>query len=361
MFTTKLLTRTVALVIVFVLALSGVHPAYAAPTNDNFADATPITTGLPFSVNADNSGATSEAGESNPCGSGFNPSSVWFAYTPSTDTALTARVSYYNFPTVLAVYTGSSLNDLTQVGCSQYYYSTTFQAHASTTYYFQVSGYFDFYQGIIPFSLEVTPPPQVNIGYGPGDPSIFDNVSFYANAYDPAGIYGFTYAWTISDGATSDQYSFYHQFAADGDYTVNLTATTSDGRSGLAPSQVVHVRTKDVAISKFSIPQTAQVNQTKTINVDILNKRYSDYVQVTLIKGLPGGGEQVIGYLTIYVPAKARQATTFKFSYTFTSDDAKIGKVTFKAIAYIVNGRDALPADNTSIATTKVSGPVSYP
>ena len=93
----------------------------------------------------------------------------------------------------------------------------------------------------------------------------------------------------------------------------------------------------------------------KTINVDVKNKRYSEYVQVTLIKGLPGGGEQVIGTLTLYVPARATRATTFKFSYTFTPNDATIGKVTFKAVATIVNSNDALPSDNTAISTTLVT------
>jgi len=360
MFTTKFPTRIITIVTVFMLALSGVSPAFAAG-NDNFADATPITSSLPYSTYADNSGATFEAGELNPtCGYGSNPSTVWYSYTPSTNMSLTARSSIYYFQTVLAIYTGS-LGNLTQVSCGNYYPQLTFPAQAGQTYYFQLSGVYDYYQGPIPFSLEVTPPPQVYINLYPYDPSTFDNVSFNAGTYDPMGIYGFTYAWTISDGTTSDQPSFNHQFAADGDYTVSLTATTSDGRSG-SPSQVIQVRTRDVAISKFSIPQTAQVNQTKTISVDILNKRYSDNVQVTLIKGLPGGGEQVIGTLTIYVPAKAKQSTTFKFSYTFTGADASIGKVTFKAVASFANGsRDALPADNTSIATTKVNGSTSYP
>lgn len=359
MFTTKLLTRTITLVTVFILALSGVSPAFAVGTNDNFADATQITS-LPYSTNADNYGATFEGGESFPtCGGGYTPISVWYSYTPSADTSLTARVNYYNFPTLLAVYTGS-LNNLTQVGCSQYYYNTTFQAYAGTTYYFQVSGYYDFYQGTIPFSLEVTPPPQVSFYYYPSDPTIFDTVQFCDNSYDPGGIGIQSLTWNFGDGATSTVNCAPHQYTADGNYTVQHTATTYDGRSASA-NQVVQVRTKDVAISKFSIPQTAKVNTTKTISVDILNKRYSDYVQVALYKGLPGGGEQLIGVLTIYVPAKARQATTFKFSYTFTSEDAKIGKVTFRAVATIVNGRDALPSDNTSIATTLVSGGVSYP
>jgi hypothetical protein len=44
-------------------------------------------------------------------------------------------------------------------------------------------------------------------------------------------------------------------------------------------------------------------------------------------------------------------------SYTFTSDDAALGKVTFEAVATIVNARDALPADNTATALpTKVNG-----
>ena len=361
MFTTKLLTRFVTIATVLVLALSGISPAFAAG-NDNFADATQITS-LPYSTNADNSIATMEVGEPYPnCGGGYTPLSVWYSYTPSTTTSLTARVNYNNFPPIVAVYTGSSLNNLTQIGCSQYYYNTTFQAQAGTTYYFQVSGYYDFYQGIIPFSLDVTPPPTAGICFGPSDPSIFDTMQFNDCSSDPGGMGFQSFTWNFGDGTTLTTTSccVNHQYAADGDYTFQHTVTTVDGRTD-STSLVIHVRTKDIAITTFSVPQTAKVNQTKTINVNIQNKRYSDYVQVTLIKGLPGGGEQVIGTLTIYVPAKAKQATTFKFSYTFTSDDAKIGKVTFKAVATIASGRDALPADNTSIATTKVSGGVSYP
>src|SRR4030095_342831 len=355
--------RTITIVTVFVLALSGVSPAFAAPSNDNFASATPIMTSLPFSTNADTTGATFESGEPSPTffGSGWELKTAWFKYTPATNITLTARVNSNNFPTMVGVYTGNSVDGLTQKGCALYYYNgTTFQAEANTSYYFQVSGWYD-YEGIIPFSLEVTPPPQVQISYYPSDPNIFDSVSFYPYINDPIGCCS-NILWVISDGTTTNDYSFSHQFAKDGDYTVNVTATTVDGRSGSA-SQVVHVRTKDVAITTFRVPQTARINQTKTINVNIQNKRYSDYVRVDLYKGLPGCSDQCqfIGTLIIYVPAKAKQATTFKFSYTFTSDDAKIGKVTFKAIASIVNGRDALPSDNTSIATTLVSSAVSYP
>lgn len=46
----------------------------------------------------------------------------------------------------------------------------------------------------------------------------------------------------------------------------------------------------------------------------------------------------------------ANRTTDFSFSYTFTAGDAHVGKVTFKALANIFGGRDALAADNEAIA-----------
>jgi len=357
----KFLTRISTIAIILMLALGNVIPAYAVGTNDNFANATQITS-LPFSANADTYGATMEGGEPYPCNYGYPPNSVWYSYTPSSNVTLTARANYYY--AVLAIYTGPSVDSLSQVSCSNYYPQVTLQFQANTTYYFQLSTLWGGYNGEassnIPFSLEVPPPPQVYINQWPYDPTIFDIVSFGAGVNDPAGIYGNTYAWTISDGTTSNQPNFTHQFVADGDYNVNLTFTTYDERTGSA-TQVVHVLTRDIAINKFSIPQTAKVNTTKAISVDVTNKRYSDNVQVQLFKGLPGGGEQLIGTLTIYVPARAKRPTTFNFSYTFTSADAAVGKATFRTVATLVSGRDALPADNTAIGTTLVTGGASYP
>lgn len=350
MFTSRFLTKAGAFMTILILLLGSVQPAYAAPANDNFADATSITA-LPYTANTNNVGATGETGEPTNCVNTVPPQSVWFSYTPPTTGALMAVVSY---PTIVAVYTGNSVDALGFVNCGPWYIGQfSFTAQAGVTYYFQLTDYFGSQENLS-FTLQVAPPPQVSIGYFPGDPSVYDTVSLNANAYDPGQIYGFTYAWSLSDGTTSDQQSWNHQFASDGDYTANLTATTSDGRSATA-NATIQVRTRDVAITKFSIPQTARLNQTKVINVDISNKRYSDNVRVELYKGLPGGNEQLIGSYTIYVPARASRPTTFKFSYTFTPDDATIGKVTFRAVAILVNGRDSLPADNTAIGTTLVT------
>jgi len=64
-----------------------------------------------------------------------------------------------------------------------------------------------------------------------------------------------------------------------------------------------------------------------------------------------------IGSLRQVVPVRGGNRTTvFAFSYTFTSADAALGKVTFKAVANLQNARDALPADNEAISPpTKVS------
>jgi hypothetical protein len=121
---------------------------------------------------------------------------------------------------------------------------------------------------------------------------------------------------------------------------------------------VVHVKTHDVAIAKLLVPQAASVPQTRSITVGLSNKRYPEAVQVQLLKSVAGGTFAPIGTLTQAVPARSGNRTTdFNFSYTFTSDDAAFGKVTFEAVATIVNARDALPADNTTTPLpTKVNG-----
>ncbi len=51
------------------------------------------------------------------------------------------------------------------------------------------------------------------------------------------------------------------------------------------------------------------------------------------------------------VPVRVNNRTTeFVFNYTFTAEDAQIGKVNFKAVATIQNYRDALPGDNEYIS-----------
>jgi len=114
--------------------------------NDDFVNAKVIT-GNAGSVNGTNDGATLEAGE--PQHINFTTSkSVWYKWqAPAENVAVTFDTFGSNINTVLAIYTGSSLSDLTQVASDNDAdddHTTSrapFHAVANTTYYIAVASY----------------------------------------------------------------------------------------------------------------------------------------------------------------------------------------------------------------------------
>lgn len=211
------------------------------------------------------------------------------------------------------------------------------------------------YRLTVDTGIPALPPPVAGFYFSPYDPSSYDVVQFYDYSYDPGGAGIASRAWDLGDGTTASECCPTHRYAADGDYTVRLGVTTYDGRSD-STSQVLRVRTHDVAITRFSVPRAASAGQTRTLTVGVNSRRAAETVEVTLMKSVPGG-YQYVGVLVQSVPVRSANRTTdFNFSYTFTSADAQVGKVTFKAIANIISGRDALPADNEAVSTpVKVS------
>jgi hypothetical protein len=325
------------------------------PANDEFANATPVGS-VPYSDSVDATAASIEANEPVPsCGYGQSAGSVWYAFTASTTGSYSIPSYYTGFWPQTAVYTGSSLNNLTSLGCRTFGSMLTFHADAGQTYYIQLGGLFGA-RGTIIFDLRVAPDPVANFGLNPGDPSMFDTVGFSDFSYDPAGVGIQSQSWDFGDGAAATGCCPTHRYAADGTYRVRLTITTGDGRTA-SFARDIEVRTHDVAITKMQVPQSANVGQTRQITVGLSNKRYGETVQVQLYKSGPGGFEHV-GTLNQSVPVRGGGRTTdVRFSYTFTSADAALGKVTFKAVASIVNARDAAPADNEAISLpTKVNG-----
>ncbi len=316
------------------------------PANDNFINAEQIGS-LPFSTYVDTIAATMETNEPRPsCESGIGQGTVWYSYTPTTAASLMVGTDTQN-PTAIAIYTGTSLDNLAQQHCFYFMYGgrSSFTPSPGATYYFQEMGY-----GRVSFVLDFTPPPTAFFYYNPNDPTVFDNVSFWNNSYDPVGMGIQSQTWNFGDGSTSTEWSPTHRYAADGNYTVRLTVTTTDGRTA-STTTTIPVKTRDVAITKFTVPQSASSGQTRQIVVGLNSKRYVEDVEVQLYKSQVGGGWQLIGTLRQTVPIRPSNRTTdFLFSYTFTKDDAAIGKVTFHAVALIVNARDALPADNEAIA-----------
>jgi hypothetical protein len=110
-----------------------------------------------------------------------------------------------------------------------------------------------------------------------------------------------------------------------------------------------------VAITRLTVPKAAHVGETIAVNVYVQNTHYPETVRVDLYKSVPSGFYGVSSLthsLTQSVPVKlAGQTTRFAFTYTITSDDKALGKITFRADAFIIDHRDALPADNELLST----------
>ncbi len=322
-------------------------PLPTAPANDNFGRAKKITM-PPYSDSVDITNATRQSREPVPSCAAYYPSNrtLWYAYTAPTSGVLVPSVGG-NSP-ALAVYTGSTLANLSERFCTAYGSGSALTVVAGTTYYFQIIDVQN-YGGYIYFSLDVAPPPSVNLYISPWDPSSFDTIYFNSSIWDPANQSIQSWFWNFGDGSTSTESYPSHRYAADGDYTASLTVTTSDGRVGSA-STVLAVRTHDVAITKLARPATATVGQTKRLVISVANTRYPEEVTVELYKSVPGG-YRYIGFLQQFVDVKPKaKPTDFYLSYTFTAEDAQVGKVIFKAIANPVNARDAFPADNEFIS-----------
>ena len=322
------------------------------PMNDNWVNAM-LVGELPFSDVNSTEWAGLEPGEPVPgCAWGVVGKTIWYAFTPVDSIAVAARLDY-SFNPVMAAYTGSSLADLSEVECRTGGVWLTLQAQAGTTYYFQVAGMWG-ESGSLTFYLDLPPPPYASFGFSPGDPSAFDTISFWDWSWDPVGSGIASEMWDFGDGATAEGCCPTHRYAADGDYTVGLTVTTYDGRSASA-SGAISVRTHDVAITRFTVPKSASAGQTRSVVVYVKNTRYPEQVEVQLYKSVVGDW-QWVGSQSQFVPVRPGNRTqTFSFNYTFTAEDAALGKVTFRAYAYLQDSRDALPADNEAIALpTKV-------
>lgn len=346
------------------LPAQGQFDSPLAPPNDNFENATQIGA-IPFSESVDVAGATVEPGESPPSCALSYPTdwrTIWYRYAPSESGTLTmlVRNSSGYIHHAVGVYTGDSLAGLVPISCGFFYpwgaTPSAISVSAGQTYYFQV---WSQEADVVNFSLELPGPPSANIDYYPLDAAKTDSISFYANLYDPAGV-GFDYSncqWDFGDGVTAAGCYVSHAYAVDGDFTVQLSASTYDGRLATA-TRVVTVRTQDVSIVKVSVPQSARAGQTRQIVVGLTNAYYPVQVRLELWKSATMYGDELVGTLVQTVPVRNGNRTVdFQFSYTFTPQDAEVGKVTFKAYANVMAGRDFYPSDNYYVSLpTKVNG-----
>jgi Ca2+-binding RTX toxin-like protein len=117
--------------------------ALAAPVNDNFATAQRLS-GTSGDISSTNQGATKETGEPAHAGNAGG-ASVWFKWTADRHGGLTVLTRHISFDTVLGVYTGASVDSLTEVASNDNFGSglasrLSFAAVPGTTYYIAVDG-----------------------------------------------------------------------------------------------------------------------------------------------------------------------------------------------------------------------------
>jgi PKD repeat protein len=332
-------------------------PLPTPPPNDNFNRARKINA-IPYSAGVDLTYATRQANERIPSCANNNFSAidrtVWYSFTPAVNTVLTVRANGDH--AFMGFYTGGGLNKLIEQNCFTVYGSSeiSFFFGAGTTYSLQIGAEAN-YNNFVSLELRNAPPPSVNIGLNPSEPSTYDDINFWDSSWDSAGQNFVAWSWNFGDGAESTAQSVTHRYATDGDYTVTHSATTADGRTGVI-TQILNVRTHDVSITKIARPAKATVGETKRVVISVLSGAYPETVNVQLYKSEPNGYRQ-IGYLEQFVDVKPDGAPTeFRLSYTYTKEDAAMGKVLFKAYANPVNVREAFPPDNEFISfAVKVS------
>ena len=179
--------RLVALAVLAAVvgATAAVQGAAAAPSNDSFSAAVPLS-GPTTSATGTNVAATREAGEPMHGGVSIETGSVWWRWTASQSGTVRVDTIGSDFDTVLGVYTGTSVSALTTIaandnGLGTYQSEVSFSATAGTTYSIAVAG-FNSSTGNI--RLSINPPRPTN--------------DDFANAQALAGATG-------SLGATTDR------------------------------------------------------------------------------------------------------------------------------------------------------------
>jgi hypothetical protein len=176
-----------------------IYNIFPVPPNDMFTNAIKIPSQGAFgpnTINTENNFATTEAGEPFHAGVTTRQASLWWNWSSTVDTPVLIDTSGSGIDTVVAVYTGSRVDQLTEVASiddvgtrAQGY--LTFDAKAGTTYRIVVAGKDLSQQG--PIRLRVEPngvpdivPPRISVDYPPSGLVVeTDTVGMRGTSIDP--------------------------------------------------------------------------------------------------------------------------------------------------------------------------------
>ncbi len=191
-------------------ALLPAAAAYAAaPGNDSFAEATPVTA-VPFEDVVDVSEASVETGEELYTCAPF-ANTVWYAVNLDRGTDVFVNSEGSDYDTAIAVWTGSSLSDLSMVACVDDTYDSLqsavrFTAEAGVAYFVQVGAFDSIWEGST-LHLTIEKAPKAT-----GKPEIYKSnysgksASAYMDHYDEA-----TETYSYADlGVSESQEKYFH-------------------------------------------------------------------------------------------------------------------------------------------------------
>lgn len=223
---------------VLLCLLFAASTALAVPANDSFASRITLS-GSTASINGDNIDATLESGE--PTYGSIAGSSVWYQWTAPASGFVTVTADTLTGDTVLGVFTGSTVNALTQIafnddtydpipGSSDHLSALTFYAVAGTSYKISVAGYddgFTIYQQA--FTLSIAPSTSAFL------------VSSTSLTPDPVNVTNATASMTLTVNAASAVpgpvlMTVQLQSPADPTRRIDLTLTDSHRTAGTAAS-----------------------------------------------------------------------------------------------------------------------------
>jgi Ca2+-binding RTX toxin-like protein len=213
------------------------------PPNDNFARAQAIT-GTSGSLVAGSVGATMETGE--PLHAGVGSRSIWYRWTAPSDGKLTLDTFGSEFPSVVALYTGSSVDSLTELASGNDWHSSGWgravaNVSAGTTYSIAVGG--DQVPNVGPgrgtahlnWSLGAadTTPPDTSIAAGPSGSVTSRSASFSFSATEGGAAFECSLDGAAFAGCTSPRD---YDGLSDGVHSFSVRARDEAGNVDPSPA-----------------------------------------------------------------------------------------------------------------------------
>ena len=264
--------RSLSLVACLALWLGSSGLAPAQPANDDFAGATTLT-GPSGSVTGSTVGATTEPGE--PAHAfNFGGASIWFSWQAPISGDITIDTGGSDFDTLLGIYTGSSVMNLTLVANNDdltpgvLLSKVQFAASAGTTYRIAIDGYnggfgAEFGDVVLTWArqLEIlTSGPLTRIATGPDGSfqvyhASFANGQAYHPDFAPADAGFFV---RHSDGMVNGLNLFNRDTAAEGTFALSFyPVSQSMSQDGLEATIVMDNR-NDGTTNQFQVTQVTR-------------------------------------------------------------------------------------------------------